>query len=331
MQRAQRMNPERGLSFDDILLVPNQGVLHSRGEANVSSELVAGWKMSIPIISANMPSVTGVDMAVGMLRAGGYPALHRFQTKYEQVNQFESVRIQTLCQSIVSFGLGREEENRVYDLIVGGALLFLLDVAHGDCLRAEETTAWFKENWPDRKLIVGNVATRDGANRLAYSGADAIKVGVGPGAACQTREVTGFGVPQFTAIQNVAELRNNNWYPDLRIIADGGCKNSGDIVKAIAAGADSVMLGRLLAGADEAPEPGVYYGNASFEMNGHHAPEGVHAEIEREGPLEEILKKLVWGIRSGISYAGGTCLKDLRDVEFIETTPQGLLESKVRV
>jgi len=178
--------------------------------------------------------------------------------------------------------------------------------------------------------MAGNIATLAGASFLAEAGADAIKVGIGPGAACTTREVTGFGVPQVTAIQNVSLVRE--YYPHVRIIADGGIRNSGDIVKALYFGASAVMIGSLFAGADEAPTPGVYYGNASHIVNGHNAPEGVSGYVERRGSVKEIVKNLTWGIRSGLSYAGASTIPELRDnVRYQIITPNGLAESRARV
>jgi IMP dehydrogenase/GMP reductase len=187
------------------------------------------------------------------------------------------------------------------------------------------------KNVSDSLLIVGNVATAEAANELAtkVGGIAAIKVGIGPGAACTTREVTGFGVPQLTAIMDVADaLRGTG----IKIIADGGIKSSGDIVKALAAGADTVMLGRLLAGADESPHPGLYWGMASYRVNGHHAPEGVEGVVERTGPVGRTIKQLAWGIKSGVSYGGGTDLDGLRrNAEFVRVTPLSMGESGTRL
>jgi IMP dehydrogenase len=169
---------------------------------------------------------------------------------------------------------------------------------------------------------------------LGDLGVQGIKVGIGPGAACTTREVTGFGVPQLTAIMDVREAidfydkRTNK----VTLIADGGIKNSGDIVKALAAGADTVMLGRLLAGCDESPLPGMYWGMASKKVNGHHAPEGIDGSVERTGSVKETIKNLTWGIRSGMSYAGVEHLEDLRSTtEFIRVSPQSMMESGTRL
>lgn len=321
---------KESLSFDDVLLVPKYGVLSSRKDADLTAELIQGVPLGLPLVSANMPSVTGPEMAIAMWKNGGIGAIHRFQSIAEQLAEYRKVMIAG-AQVIVSFGTQADWLQRVDCLVNAGATLFLLDVAHADSERTEKVITEFWNRWhhPGVHLIVGNVATYEGAKRLAYAGADAIKIGIGPGAACTTREVTGFGVPQLSAISDVQQLRH--LYPDLRFIADGGCKNSGDIVKAFAAGADTVMLGRLLAGADEAPNPGVYYGNASAHQNGHRAPEGEYGVIPKTGPVEDTLKRLAWGVRSGVSYGGGSNLKDLRKVDIIKVTPLAAHESGTRL
>jgi IMP dehydrogenase len=212
-----------------------------------------------------------------------------------------------------------------------GARIFCLDVAHGDHTQVINYVKNFKELGPkDTKLIVGNIATASGAFRLMEAGADAIKIGIGPGAACRTREVTGFGVPQLTAIMNIASIMNG--FPHVRLIADGGIKNSGDIVKALAAGADTVMIGSLLAGCDEAPNPGQYYGNASVQLNGHRAPEGIGGYVLKTGSTEDTIKELAWGIRSGLSYGGATNIKELKEnAQFIQVTAAGQHESQTRL
>ena len=318
-----------GLTFDDVLLVPKQGILQSRKDADISSELVSGLKLDVPIVSANMPSVTEWVMATSIYDAGGYGILHRFSSKADSLEEYIYVK-ETDRDCGVSLGLNDTEQiPKFYEM---GCRLFCLDVAHGDHERVIEFTINFKRsNFGDAKLIVGNVATFDGAERLIKAGADAIKVGIGPGAACRTREVTGFGVPQLTAIIDVATaIYINN--KDVKLIADGGIKNSGDIVKALAAGADTVMIGSLLAGCNEAPSPGEYYGSASERVNGHRAPEGIHGNVERKGSVEDVIKELAWGIRSGISYGGATNIEELRQqAEFIRVTAAGQYESQTRL
>lgn len=317
-----------GLSYDDVLLVPKHGVLESRKDADISSELVPGLILDVPIVAANMPSVVATDMANAIYKAGGYAIFPRF-------GQYES--LDTLKTSL-DFGLnepagvsfGYRDWSRVevaHDL---GCRIFCLDIAHGDHKLTFAHIKEFQKQYYGCWLIVGNVATLSAAAELADAGVDAIKVGVGPGAACRTREVTGFGVPQLTAIMNVAEVRQLGY--NYKIIADGGIKNSGDIVKALAAGADTVMIGSLLAGCDEAPNPGEYYGNASAHINNHRAPEGSCGQVERKGSVENVIKELAWGIRSGLSYGGATNIEELRqNAEFIQITNNGIAESRTRL
>src|SRR5574342_48509 len=321
---------KQALTFDDVLLVPKQGVLDSRKDADISSELVSGLKLDVPIVSANMPSVTGSAMAKAMDKVGGISILHRFCSVEENVQEYKNTFLIGNWNVPCSFGF--RDWTRVDALCEAGCRTFCLDVAHGDhestILHIEE----FKKTYPDCRLIVGNVATYEGARALAYYEVDAIKVGIGPGAACRTREVTGFGVPQLTAIMEVRAGIDSYFEYGCKLIADGGIKNSGDIVKALAAGADTVMIGSLLAGCDEAPNPGEHYGNASEQINGHRAPEGSYGRVERRGSVEDVIKELAWGIRSGVSYGGATNLKELREnAEFIQVTAAGQHESSVRI
>lgn len=314
------------LSFDDVLLIPQEGVLDKRADADISSSVVSGIKVDIPIISSPMASVTEGEMAKAMRLYGGYGIIHRFLTIDEQIDQFKMSPLDTAVAIGINEGYERWEK-----LFVAGCHIFCLDVAHAHHTAIRD----FISKAPDElliasDLIVGNVATYYGAHFLAELGVAAIKVGIGPGAACTTREVTGFGYPQLSAIMNVAKVIDK--FPDVRIIADGGIRNSGDIVKALAAGADTVMLGRLFAGADESPHPGLYWGMASKRVNGHHAPEGVEGVVPRTGSVGETMKNLAWGIRSGISYGGATNLEELRRYsQFVRVTPMSMQESGIRI
>lgn len=322
-----KISSNQYLSFDDVLLVPQQGVLNSRADAITSAKLFDDIHLDIPIISAPMSCVTEANMAIAIAQAGGYGILHRFYpTIQDQVNDF--LRLYKLNLR-VGCALGiNENYERFNALYKAGCRHFCIDIAHAHCEALEK---WFLgiALRTDIYVMVGNVATAEGAEFLAGLGVDAVKVGIGPGAACQTREVTGFGVPQLTAIIDVAEALKDT---GITIIADGGIKNSGDAVKALAAGADTVMLGRLLAGADESPYPGLYFGMASKRMNGHNAPEGVEGVVPHTGPVIETLKSIVWGIKSGISYNGSSNLEELRDTaEFQVVSSLSMGESKVRI
>lgn len=318
---------EQGLSFDDVLLVPQLGVLEKRSQADLSTAL-GEISLKLPLVSSPMQSVTEKEMALAMYLAGGFGIIHRFMTVEEQVEQAKSFTDPLSYGVAIGINEGYERWEKLFD---AGARVFCLDIAHAHHTAVEK----FLSNAGDLPyigtLIAGNVATRQGFSFLADLGVDVIKVGIGPGAACTTREVTGFGVPQLTAIMHCAETRER-YYPEVHIMADGGIKNSGDIVKALAAGADNVMLGRLLAGADESPHPGLYWGMASKKVNAHHAPEGVEGAVPKTGPVEETLKTLKWGIRSGLSYAGATNLAELREnADFMRVSPLSMLESRTRL
>lgn len=316
-----------GYSFDDLLLVPQHGVLESRKDADISSEVFEGLRIDVPIISANMPAVTESSMANAMIECGAFSILHRFNSIEDQVKEFNKVGVNRVG---ISIGI-KDGIERTFELASVGAFVFCLDVAHGDSEKVIE----FVENWKayfknQFFLIAGNIVTSKAAYNLIEAGADAVKVGIGPGAACTTREVTGFGFPQLSAIDEVAQVKK--YFPDSRVIADGGIRNSGDIVKALAAGADTVMVGRLLAGCDEAPNPGSYFGSASKRVNGHNAPEGIEGSVEKVGPVKDAVKKLAWGIRSGISYAGAANIQELREnAEWVKVSHQTMIESGTRL
>jgi IMP dehydrogenase len=216
---------------------------------------------------------------------------------------------------------------RFATLYQAGVRKFCLDVAHAHSLALID---FFKEiDAPDAEWMVGNVATAEGARWLLdNTPANSIKGGIGPGSVCTTREVTGHGVPQLTAIQEIAqEVRD-----EVTIIADGGIRSSGDIVKALAAGAHMVMIGRLFAAALECKNDGMYWGCASGQVNNHRAPEGVTVKVTpTPEPLEDIVKRLAWGLRSGISYSGATDILSLQDnAVFIPASGATQIEGRTR-
>lgn len=326
----------KGLSFDDVLLVPKKSVLASRKDAIIAGNLVGNIMLDVPIVASPMSSVVDHKMAEAMFNAGGFSFLHRFNTPAEQAEEFQLATVNYLeSRDIVcgaAFGIvdGAERIERLYE---SGCRVFVLDVAHAHSLEVENylSNLYIPE---DVQLIVGSIATAQAARDFIDFGIHGLRVGIGPGAACTTREVTGFGVAQLSAIMEVyEEIRNtptDKFQPTL--MADGSIKSSGDIVKALAAGADTVMVGRLLAGTDESPHPGEYFGMASKRVNGHNAPEGEEGQVERVGSVEEVMKKLAWGIRSGVSYGGVVSASDLREqTEFAIISPGVLHESAVRI
>jgi IMP dehydrogenase len=243
-----------------------------------------------------------------------------------------------------AIGVNDDYLDRAAALIKAGVDVLVIDIAHGDSVLAVDTTRQLKKLFPDVDVIAGNVATAEGTRRLIEAGADAVKVGVGPGSICTTRIVTGCGFPQLSAVINCAQEANKY---DIPIIADGGIKQSGDITKAIAAGASTVMLGSILAGTDESP--GVPFtkngkkfkivrGMASFVTNLNrkdkkgkktdYVPEGVEAMTPYKGPAAETINQLLGGLRSGMSYCGVTELNDLRgNGDFVQITAAGIRES----
>ncbi len=477
-REGNRLNIREGLTFDDVLLVPKRSSVVSRSHVNLRTRLSRRISLNIPIVSANMDTVTEANMAIAMAREGGIGIIHRFMSVEQQVNEVRKVKRaeniiieqpytirqeQSLAEAmelmeeynvsgllvvdsdgklvgiltrrdIMFEGRAGAGEKRVYDamtknvitarhtitldeakdilhkyrieklplvdehnrvkglitakdilrreqyplaakdrkgrLLVGaavgvkgdymertdrlldaGADVIVVDIAHGHSENAIDAIKMIKKAYPDCELIAGNVATAQGTKDLIDNGVDAVKVGVGSGSICITRIVTGSGVPQLTAIMDCARVAREY---DVPIIADGGIRNSGDITKALAAGAETVMVGSLLAGTDESPGVSItkngkrykiYRGMASFyaslgrrmreegalniedDLNDY-VPEGVEALVEYKGSVVEIVRQLAGGLRSGFSYCGARNIEELhRNAEFIRMTMAGYIES----
>lgn len=472
------LRPDPGLTFDDVLLVPKYSDIRSRKDVDTSTWLTPGIRLHIPILSANMDTVTEASMAIAMAQQGGLGVLHRFMSIERMVEMVRKVkraesmvvltpltilpsasvaearhlmaeegigglvvvdeyqhllglvttrdvllapdasapvstvmtprerlivarenetleaarhklythRIEKLplvdaedrlaglitVQDIVKIqehphatkdGLGRlrvgvaigvkpEEIERAQACVEAGADLLVLDIAHGHSEHALRMVRALKQRFPNMPLMAGNVATAEGVRDLVKAGADAVKVGVGAGSICTTRIVTGCGVPQLTAI---AECAAEGHRLNVPIIADGGMRTSGDVTKALAAGASAVMLGNMLAGTEESPGPEVVRqgrrykivrGMASLTANVQRrrlerneedveeeewsevVPEGVEALVPYRGKVKDILHQIVGGVRSGMSYVGAHNLPELWEkAEFIRITPAGKVES----
>lgn len=299
-------------TFDDVILVPKFSTLRTRREASTSFKF---WKHArpTPIISANMESVTGSGMAISMWKLGGIGAMHRFMSIQDNVSEYRSV-VENGCDCLVSIGVNGESRERAQALFDAGARMFVVDIAHGHSIMMKETVEWLRGKWGDEICIVaGNVVTNIAVEELISWGADYVKIGVGPGSVCTTRVVTGHGYPAFSAIWN-------GRYVSDKIIADGGMRSSGDIVKALAAGACCVMVGGMLSGTDETPGDiidtthgkfKIYKGSASYDRGPDVAKEGVETEVAYKGSVESVINELVAGIRSGMSYSNARTLKDL--------------------
>jgi IMP dehydrogenase len=472
-----KLRSDEGLTFDDVLLVPHYSAIRSRSAVSTASWLVPGIRLNIPLISANMDTVTEARMAIAMAQQGGIGILHRFMSVERQadcvrkVKRAESLVVEhpvtispqatvnearlkmaeigvgglmvvdeqnhllgmvttrdvlladnntAFLQSVmtpfarliianpaetmeaarkklhehrieklplvdeqgtvvglitaqdiakiaehpyatkdergrlrvgVAIGVHQDDLGRAAACVEAGADVLVVDIAHGHSSHAIEMVKQLKHTFPSLPVIAGNVATSEGIRDLAKAGADAVKVGVGSGSICITRVVTGFGVPQVTAVAECAAVGLKLGVP---IISDGGIRTSGDLTKALAAGASTVMVGSLLAGTDESPgapivRAGRRYkvvrGMASLTANvdrrkleqgeelaegewSQVVPEGVEAIVPYRGSVIDILTQLVGGLRSGLSYAGANSIEELwANAEFIRITGAGMEES----
>ncbi len=467
---------QTGLTYDDVLLVPKRSDITSRKEVSLATNITKKIRLNIPIIPANMDSVSEATMAIAMARAGGLGVIHRFLIIEQQVSEIlkvkrsESVMIEKpyIIQPDVTLGDAKrlmndygvtsllvvdtyrklmgmlshrdyvyetdfskkvselmtrreklitgfvgttviqakdllkqykiekipiiDDQNTIHGLItgkdiknqekyplaakdkkgrllVGGSIgvksdfldraqalisagvdILVIDIAHGHSGSVINTTKALKNEFPDVPIMAGNIATAQGYEDLVNAGADCVKVGVGPGAVCTTRIITGAGVPQLTAVMNVAKSSERMGIP---FIADGGIESSGSIVKALAAGAHAVMMGQMFAGTDESPGTTVSRGGKKFKIyrgmaslganmgrkqkeNGdlkdgdlnEYVPEGVEAVVPYRGSVTEVLGQLLGGLRSGMSYCGAHTLEELkRNAEFIRITSSGIKES----
>jgi IMP dehydrogenase len=332
-------NKSRGLTFDDVLLVPSKSEIRSRKDPVLETRLTKTKKIKIPVISANMDTITESAMALAMHQQGGIGIIHRFMNTLEQVKEVQKVK-EAGCDIIsASVGVGEDSKDRARAIVQAGVNLITIDIAHGHSVQMLEMMKWLKDTFPQVELIAGNLAMPDAAFDLIQAGADAIKVGIGPGSMCTTRIITGCGVPQLTAIALCVEVAQEHNVP---VIADGGLRNSGDIVKALAAGADSVMVGSLLSGTLETPGEIIhgrkaYRGMASKKAQDSWrggipegmAPEGESTTVSIKGHAKDVVSELCGGIRSGMSYINAFSLQEVREkARFIEMSSNGIRESR---
>ncbi len=237
-----------GLTFDDVLLLPGFANF-SRADIDLSTQLTKKIRLSLPFVSAPMDTVTESELAIALATLGGIGIIHRNLSTNDQANEVALVKKQNLLVG-AAIGPGTGYEERVAALVKAGVDVIVVDSAHGYATPIIETIQYIKKMYPDLEIIGGNIATYDGAKALIEAGATALRVGMGPGAICTTRIISGMGVPQITAIMETVRGAKGTGVP---VIADGGIKYSGDMVKALAAGASSVMMGSFFASALEAP------------------------------------------------------------------------------
>lgn len=326
----------QAITFDDVLLIPSYNHHESRRVVETkSTDRLGKLTLALPVISSNMDTITESTMANAMHSKGGMGALHRFLSVEDNITQFKACK----GQVFVSVGCTAAELERAEALRDAGADFFCVDVAHAHAKYVGKTLKSLRALLGTRCLMAGNVATYAGADYLASCGADIIKAGIGGGSVCSTRIKTGFGVPMLTCIQDCART-------DRSIVADGGIRTSGDIVKALAFGADFVMLGGMLAATG--PTPGEvlvdakgcqvkrYRGMASREaqeeflgqMHEWKTAEGVATDVPYRDEFDAIIADIIGGLRSGLTYAGADTISELqRKLNYVRVTQAGRLES----
>ena len=338
------------LTFDDVLLLPQfSKVLPS--ETNISVSLSNKIKLRTPFLSSAMDTVTESKMAIAMAESGGIGIIHRNLNIKRQSQEVEKVKKKNLLVG-AAIGTSLTDIIRVKSLIDSGVDLIVIDTAHGHSEKVLKILLKVKKINYKIPLCVGNIATGVAAKKLYNSGADIIKVGIGPGSICTTRMVAGVGVPQITAIMEVAEALKGK---KTKIISDGGIKFSGDISKAIAAGANAIMMGSIFAGTEESPGKKFkvknkfykqYRGmgsigamsagssNRYFQKNykdkSKFVPEGVEGRVEFKGKVSKIIYQLTGGLRSSMGYIGAKNLINIKkNAKFIKITKAGFYESMV--
>ena len=342
---------KEALTFDDVTLAPNYSeILPS--EVNTATQLSKNLILNIPILTSAMDTVTEARMGVAIGNSGGIGVIHRNLTIDDQIKEIRKVKSKKILVG-AAVGASSQEHKRAEKILKENLDLIVVDTAHGHTKKVAEIIKKIKNLKPKKTaLCAGNIATAEAAKFLVRLGVDIIKVGIGPGSICTTRLVAGIGVPQLSAILNV---RNGIGKSKTTLIADGGIKFSGDIAKALAAGADGVMIGSLFAGTDEAPgkilrKKGklfkIFRGMGSIgAMNkgsadryfqkkqkdtSKYVAEGVEGLVKYKGSAKKIIYQLVGGLKSSMGYLGSPKVKDLRKKpKFFRITKAGFYESMV--
>ena len=331
------------LTFEDVLLEPaKSSVLPS--EVTLETQLTKKIKLGIPIISSASDTVTEFPMAVTLARMGGLGVIHRNLSIEKQKGEIRKVKkAEKSLITAAAVGVGEDMVNRSKALVQAGVDIIVIDTAHGHHKNVLKSVKFLRKTFPKIQIIVGNIATSEAAYDLIKSGADAIKVGIGSGSICTTRDVAGVGVPQFTAIEECSKIARKYKLP---IIADGGIVYPGDVVKALAAGASAVMLGNMLSGTDESPGKIItdgegkkykrYRGMGSYEAmrvrsNDRYfqkeVPEGVSAVVPYKGSVEYIVRNITSSLKTAMGYYGAESISDLWKVKYWQVTGAGVKES----
>ena len=333
---------QEGITFDDVLLVPAYSEVLPR-EVSLKGRFSRNIGLESPFASAAMDTVTEASMAIAMARKGGIGVIHKNMSAQMQADEVSKVKAEGL-KVAAGVGITADVLERVEKLAKAGVDAIVLDSAHGHSKGVLDALKAVKAAFPALDVVVGNIATAAAAKDLIAAGADGLKVGIGPGSICTTRIVAGVGMPQLTAIADVADVAG-----DIPVIADGGLRYSGDVVKALAAGASCVMCGSMFAGTDEAPGDIVevdgvkmkgYRGMGSIDaMEAGSAdryfqkgakklvPEGVVARVPYKGPVADVLFQLEGGLRSGMGYCGARDLIALHKAQFVKISPATVKEN----
>ena len=342
---------KEALTFDDVTLAPNYSeILPS--EVSTSVNLTDQLKIEIPLLSSAMDTVTESSMSIAMAKAGGLGIIHRNLNIEEQIKEIRKVKSKNKLVG-AAVGASEQELKRAEKILKENLDIIVIDTAHGHTKKVGDAIKKIKKLRPKKTAIcAGNIATEEGARFLVGLGVDIIKVGIGPGSICTTRLVAGIGVPQLSAILNVKKGIGKS---KIRLIADGGIKFSGDIAKALAAGADAVMIGSLFAGTDEAPGKKIKkngklykyfrgmgsigamnkgsadrYFQSKQKDTSKYVPEGVEGYIKYKGNVDKIIYNLVGGLKSSMGYMGARKVIDLRKKpQFVKITKAGFYESMV--
>ena len=356
---------KKGLTFDDVLLIPAESHVLPN-EVKLDSKLAPNLQLHIPLISAGMDTVTEGNMAIAMAENGGLGVIHKNLSIEVQVEEVKKAKGKTVDPNLphpavddqgrllaaAAVGVTSDTFERAESLLEAGADAIVIDTAHGHSAGVLRKIKEIREHFPNATLIAGNVATGEGTAALFDAGVDVVKVGIGPGSICTTRIVAGVGVPQITAIYDAASVAQKY---GKKIIADGGIKYSGDVVKALAAGGNAVMLGSMFSGTTEAP--GTIFTNEGKQFKSYRGmgsvgamsqqhgssdryfqggvneanklvPEGVEALVPYKDDVSNIIYQIDGGLRAGMGYVGaGTIDELIENSQFVQITNAGLRES----
>ena len=356
---------KKGLTFDDVLLIPAESHVLPN-EVKLDTQLAPNLQLHIPLISAGMDTVTEGKMAIAIAENGGLGVIHKNLSIEAQVEEVKKAKTKTVDPKLphpalddqgrllvaAAVGVTSDTFERAEALLESGADAIVIDTAHGHSARVLRKIKEIREHFPNSTLIAGNVATGEGTAALFDAGVDVVKVGIGPGSICTTRIVAGVGVPQITAIYDAASVAQKY---GKKIIADGGIKYSGDVVKALAAGGNAVMLGSMFSGTTEAP--GTIFTNEGKQFKSYRGmgsvgamsqqhgssdryfqggineanklvPEGVEALVPYKGDVSNIIYQIDGGLRAGMGYVGADTIEELiENSQFVQITNAGLRES----